>query len=171
MLVGASVASETTAAQSGAVGVVRRDPMAMKPFCGYNFGDYWEHWLRMGEKIPNMPKIFHVNWFRQDEDGNFMWPGFGDNMRVLDWVLERCRGNAPAQETPIGYVPAAGSININGLDLDATTMARLSAVDADAWLSEINDIEEYLQSYGDRLPQELQAQVTEVRASLKQSAS
>jgi len=171
VLVGASVASETTAAQSGAVGVVRRDPMAMKPFCGYNFGDYWEHWLTMGEKIPNMPKIFHVNWFRQDEDGNFMWPGFGDNMRVLDWVLERCRGNAPAQETPIGYVPAAGSININGLDLDATTMARLSAVDADAWLSEINDIEEYLQSYGDRLPQELQAQVAEVRANLKQSAS
>ncbi|RLA15643.1 MAG: phosphoenolpyruvate carboxykinase, partial [Gammaproteobacteria bacterium] len=108
---------------------------------------------------------------RQDEDGNFMWPGFGDNMRVLDWVLERCRGNAPAQETPIGYVPTSGSVNISGLDIDDATMSRLSAIDTDAWLSEIDDIEEYLQSYGDQLPQELLAQVDEVRSNLQQSAS
>ncbi len=168
VLVGASVASETTAAQSGAVGVVRRDPMAMKPFCGYNFGSYWSHWLEMGEKVPNMPKIFHVNWFRQDEDGNFMWPGFGDNMRVLDWILERCRGNASAVETPIGFLPSNGSLNTNGLDLDDAVMNRLTDVDSSAWLKEIGEIEEYLQTYGDKLPAELLTQVNKVKADLQQ---
>ena len=170
VLVGASVASETTAAQSGAVGVVRRDPMAMKPFCGYNFGDYWGHWLAMGEKVPNPPKIFHVNWFRQDEDGQFMWPGFGDNMRVLDWILERCRGNAAAVETPIGNLPTEGSINTNGLDLDSGTMASLSEVDTTAWRKEIGEIETYLQSYGDRLPSALQAEVSRVLTELQTQA-
>ncbi|MBL4622546.1 MAG: phosphoenolpyruvate carboxykinase (GTP), partial [Immundisolibacteraceae bacterium] len=167
VLVGASVASETTAAQSGAVGVVRRDPMAMKPFCGYNFGDYWGHWLAMGEKVPNPPKIFHVNWFRQDEEGQFMWPGFGDNMRVLDWIIERCQGNASAVETPIGYLPGEGAINTNNLDLDPAIMTRLTAVDPSAWLNEINDVETYLQGYGDRLPEALQTEVARVRSALQ----
>lgn len=170
VLVGASVASETTAAQSGAVGVVRRDPMAMKPFCGYNFGNYWGHWLEMGKRVPNMPKIFHVNWFRQDSDGKFMWPGFGDNMRVLDWILERCRGNAPAEQTPIGYVPTTGSLNTSGLDLDAATLAKLTAVDAPAWLHEINQIEEYLHSYGTHLPEQMQTEVTQVKNDLQAAA-
>lgn len=170
VLVGASVASETTAAQSGAVGVVRRDPMAMKPFCGYNFGNYWGHWLEMGKRVPNMPKIFHVNWFRQDKDGKFMWPGFGDNMRVLDWILERCRGNAPAEQTPIGYVPTTGSLNTSGLDLDAATLAKLTAVDAPAWLHEINQIEEYLHSYGAHLPEQMQTEVTQVKKDLQAAA-
>ncbi|MEL0083417.1 MAG: phosphoenolpyruvate carboxykinase domain-containing protein, partial [Gammaproteobacteria bacterium] len=154
-------------AQSGAVGVVRRDPMAMKPFCGYNFGNYWSHWLEMGKRVPNMPKIFHVNWFRQDENGKFMWPGFGDNMRVLDWILERCRGNAPAVETPIGYLPAENSLNITGLDIDDSIVNRLCAVDPQAWLNEIGEIETYLQSFGDQLPEALQHEVSKVRDDLQ----
>ncbi len=171
VLVGASVASETTAAQSGKVGVVRRDPMAMKPFCGYNFGDYWKHWLNMGERVPNHPKIFNVNWFRQDENGKFMWPGFGDNMRVLDWILERCRGNAAADETPIGYLPAKGSLNVSGLDLDDATLKRLTEVEPAPWLKELDEIEAYLQEFGDRLPAEITDQVEQVRQQLNQAAS
>ena len=119
VLVGASVASETTAAATGQVGVVRRDPMAMKPFCGYNFGDYWAHWLEVGAPLKHPPRIFHVNWFRQNAAGKFLWPGFGENLRVLAWMLDRCAGRAGAVETPIGYLPRAGDLNTAGLDIDA----------------------------------------------------
>ncbi|HSM69289.1 MAG TPA: phosphoenolpyruvate carboxykinase (GTP), partial [Xanthomonadales bacterium] len=125
LLLGASMASETTAAASGDVGVVRRDPMAMKPFCGYNFADYWQHWLDLGETISRAPLIFHVNWFRKDHDGSYMWPGFADNMRVLEWIIGRCKGQAEAVGTPIGYLPANGALNLDGLDIDPATMDSL----------------------------------------------
>src|SRR5499426_40601 len=128
VFVGASVASETTAAQSGAVGVVRRDPMAMLPFCGYNMADYFAHWLRMGTTIPKPPRIFHVNWFRQDDQGRFIWPGFGENLRVLEWILGRCRDQAQAIESPIGLLPAPGAINTDGIDVDERTMRELLSV-------------------------------------------
>src|SRR5690606_2234548 len=121
VLVGAGVASETTAAATGAVGVVRRDSMAMKPFCGYNFADYWAHWLAMGEKSDKLPQIFHVNWFRQDANGKFMWPGFGENLRVLRWILERCEGAAEAKETAIGHLPTLQALDARGLDIDPAT--------------------------------------------------
>jgi phosphoenolpyruvate carboxykinase (GTP) len=123
VLTGASVASETTAAASGQVGIVRRDPMAMKPFCGYNYGDYWAHWLKVGAGLKNPPRIFHVNWFRQNAAGSYLWPGYGDNLRVLAWILDRCAGRASAIEEPIGRLPAPGDINTAGLDISAATLA------------------------------------------------
>jgi len=131
VLVGAACASETTAAATSAVGVTRRDPMAMKPFCGYNFADYWNHWLSFDEKSNNLPEIFHVNWFRQDSDDNFLWPGFGDNLRVLQWIVDRCEGRVDAKETPIGFLPNDNGIDTNGLDLDPATMSSLLNVDAE----------------------------------------
>jgi phosphoenolpyruvate carboxykinase (GTP) len=166
VLVGAGVASETTAAATGAVGVVRRDPMAMKPFCGYNFADYWNHWLTMGRKTGKLPKIFHVNWFRQDADGNFTWPGFGENLRVLRWILDRTAGKADAAESPIGYLPTPGSLDTDGLDIDATTLQSLLSINIDEWQQEVDAIEEYLDSFGDRLPQELKQQLAQVRQGL-----
>src|SRR5690606_7480932 len=136
VLVGAGVASETTAAASGAVGVVRRDPMAMKPFCGYNFADYWGHWLSFADKSDKLPKVFHVNWFRQDKDGKFMWPGFGENIRVLRWILDRCKGEGDAKETPIGNLPADGALDTSGLGVSDEVMAELLAVDPAAWRTE-----------------------------------
>ena len=153
--VGSIMASETTAAAAGAVGVVRRDPMAMRPFVGYNMGDYFAHWLEMGKKIPNPPKIFHVNWFRTDDDGNFIWPGFGDNMRVLLWILDRCDGKADAVETPIGYLPRPEDIDIEGLDLTTDTIRDLLTVDRESWLSDVTNIREFYAQIGDHMPKEL----------------
>jgi phosphoenolpyruvate carboxykinase (GTP) len=156
--VAASVASETTAAQSGAVGVVRRDPMAMLPFCGYNMGDYFGHWLRMGTAVPKPPKIFHVNWFRQDANGKFLWPGFGENLRVLRWVLGRCLGSAQAVESPIGMLPAPGSIDTAGLDVPPSTMQELLTVNRDDWKAEAAGVAEFFAKFGSRLPAEMERQ-------------
>ena len=153
--VGSIMASETTAAAAGAVGVVRRDPMAMRPFVGYNMGDYWQHWLDMGKIIPNPPKIFHVNWFRTDEEGNFIWPGFGDNMRVLLWILDRCENKVEAKETPIGYVPYTKDINIEGLDIDEATLDELLSVDKESWKADIENIKEFYKLVGDRVPEKM----------------
>ncbi|RMF96667.1 MAG: phosphoenolpyruvate carboxykinase (GTP) [Gammaproteobacteria bacterium] len=167
VLVGAGVASETTAAATGKVGVVRRDPMAMKPFCGYNFADYWGHWLSFPARARKLPKIFHVNWFRQDRDGNFLWPGFGDNLRVLRWIIDRCEGRVAARETAIGYLPAPADLDTSGLDIDATTLEALLSVDKAAWRKEISAIGEYFQEYGDRLPELLAAELERVASGLQ----
>jgi len=158
VFVGASVASETTAAQSGAVGVVRRDPMAMLPFCGYNMGDYFGHWLKMGTVVPQPPKIFHVNWFRQNADGKFIWPGFGENMRVLRWIVDRCKGQGAAVESPIGLLPGKDAIDTTGLGVDAATMHELLSVSRDDWRPETDSIGEFFGKFGDRLPKEMEAQ-------------
>lgn len=165
--VGSIMASETTAAAAGAVGVVRRDPMAMRPFVGYNMGDYFAHWLEMGKKIPNPPKIFHVNWFRTDDDGNFIWPGFGDNMRVLLWILDRCDGKADAVETPIGYLPRPEDIDIEGLDLTTDTIRDLLTVDRESWLADVTNIREFYAQIGDHMPKELYEELDKLEANLK----
>ncbi len=158
VFVGATMASETTAAATGAVGVVRRDPMAMLPFCGYNMGDYFAHWLEMGKKIPNPPKIFNVNWFRLNEAGEFIWPGYGDNLRVLKWIVARCNGTVDAVESPIGYLPKVGDIDIDGLEgITADTMKDLLNIDKTSWAGEIKDQAEFLAKF-DRLPKEIRAQ-------------
>jgi len=150
--VGATMASERTAAQYGAQGEVRRDPMAMIPFCGYNMGDYFAHWLAMGAKIPNPPRIFHVNWFRQDEHGKFLWPGYGENLRVLRWIVDRCAGTAAGVETPIGYVPDARDIDVKGLDIGTGVMDKLFSVDRNEWIEEIKGHKEFFEKFEDRLP-------------------
>jgi phosphoenolpyruvate carboxykinase (GTP) len=161
------MASETTAAAIGQVGVVRRDPMAMKPFCGYNFADYWTHWLSFTDRARNLPPIFHVNWFRKDKDGKFMWPGFGDNMRVIEWIINRSKGAVGVNETPIGGMPSAADININGLDTDASTLEALLEVDRDAWSVEMEQIKEYLEGFGERLPDQMITELDKVAAALK----
>ncbi len=166
VLVGASVASETTAAAIGQAGVLRRDPMAMKPFAGYNYGDYWAHWLAMGAKVKHPPKIYHVNWFRRDADGKFLWPGFGDNLRVLEWIIDRCSGKAGAQETAIGNLPRPEDLDLAGLDLAPGVLAQLLSVQAEEWRAEAADIEKYLDEYGSRTPAALRAQVQTLRARL-----
>ncbi len=153
--VGSIMASETTAAASGAVGVVRRDPMAMRPFVGYNMGDYFAHWLEMGKKIPHAPKIFHVNWFRTDDEGHFIWPGFGDNMRVLLWILARCEDKVDAVESAIGYLPKPEDINVEGLDISEETLRDLLSVDHDSWKADIENIKEFYAQIGDHVPTEL----------------
>ncbi len=165
--VGSIMASETTAAASGAVGVVRRDPMAMRPFVGYNMGDYWKHWLDMGKIIPHAPKIFHVNWFRTDDEGHFIWPGFGDNMRVLLWILARCEGKADAVETAIGYVPKPEDINIEGLDISIDTIKDLLTVDKAAWLADVENIKEFYKLVGDHVPAEMNEELAALEARLK----
>ena len=155
VFVGSIMSSETTAAATGAVGVLRHDPMAMKPFCGYHMGDYFAHWIEMGKKVANPPKIFNVNWFRQDENGEFLWPGFGDNMRVLDWILKRCDNKIDAQETAIGYVPYAKDIDIEGLDYSVETLERILYVDKARWSKEADEIAEFYKQFGDKLPKEL----------------
>lgn len=166
VLVGAGVASETTAAATGQVGVVRRDPMAMKPFCGYNFADYWAHWLSFAERTDNLPEIFHVNWFRQNEKGDFLWPGFGENLRVLEWIIKRCKGEVDATETPIGFLPAEGGVNVEGLELSAEVWAALTSVDKAQWRQEMGEFGEYLDSFGERLPAALKDQYEQVSAAL-----
>ena len=166
--VGSIMASETTAAAAGAVGVVRRDPMAMRPFVGYNMGDYFAHWLEMGKKIPHAPKIFHVNWFRTDDNGNFIWPGFGDNMRVLMWILARCEGKVDAVETPIGFVPKAEDINIEGLkDVTLDTIKNLLTIDKASWLEDVENIKAFYKQVGDRVPSELYDELAVLEANLK----
>ncbi len=166
--VGSIMASETTAAAAGAVGVVRRDPMAMRPFVGYDMGDYWAHWLKMGTLIPNAPKIFHVNWFRTDDEGNFIWPGFGDNMRVLMWILARCEGKVDADITPIGYVPKAEDICIEGLtDVSLDTIKELLTVDKASWLEDIENIKAFYAQVGDRVPQTMYDELAALEARLK----
>lgn len=165
--VGSIMASETTAAAAGAVGIVRRDPMAMRPFVGYDMGDYFAHWLEMGKKIPNPPKIFHVNWFRTDDEGHFIWPGFGENMRVLMWILARCEGKVDAVETAIGYLPKPEDINIEGLDLDLNVMKELLTVDHDAWLSDVENIKNFYKQVGDRVPHELYDELEMLETNLK----
>ncbi len=168
VFVGSAMASETTAAAAGAVGVVRRDPMAMLPFCGYHMGDYFRHWLDMGEKLGDKaPKIFNVNWFRTDDEGNFIWPGFGDNMRVLNWIIDRCEGKADATETAIGYVPKPEDIDLTDLDMDMDTLKDILTVDKDVWNKEAAEIEEHYKKFGDRLPEELRAQLETLKANLK----
>lgn len=167
VFVGSIMASETTAAATGAVGVVRRDPMAMLPFCGYHMGDYFKHWIEMGEKLGDKaPKIFNVNWFRTDDEGHFIWPGFGDNMRVLMWILARCEGKADAVETAIGYEPKAEDINIEGLDLDVETVRGLLNVDKDLWKEEAKGIHEFYGKFGDRLPCELSKELETLEENL-----
>jgi phosphoenolpyruvate carboxykinase (GTP) len=149
------MASETTAAATGAVGVVRRDPMAMKPFCGYNFADYFGHWLSFDRPDLKLPKIFHVNWFRKDAAGRFMWPGFGDNMRVIEWMLGRVRGDAQANETPIGRLPPADALRLDGLEIDPQVLDALLAVERDAWAEEMQAVRGFLLDLGPRLPAQL----------------
>ncbi|WP_050699208.1 phosphoenolpyruvate carboxykinase (GTP) [Anaeromassilibacillus senegalensis] len=168
VFVGSIMASETTAAATGAVGVVRRDPMAMLPFCGYHMGDYFKHWIEMGEELGDKaPKIFNVNWFRLDDEGNFIWPGFGDNLRVLEWIIKRCDGEVDAQETAIGYVPYAEDINLEGLDFSIDTLKSILEVKNDQWAKEAEGIEEFYTKFGDRLPQELRNQLETLKANLK----
>ncbi len=166
--VGSIMASETTAAAAGAVGVVRRDPMAMRPFVGYDMGDYFAHWLKMGTLIPNAPKIFHVNWFRTDDEGHFIWPGFGDNMRVLMWILDRCAGNVDADITPIGYIPKAEDINIEGLeDVTLDTIKELLTVDNASWLEDVENIKAFYAQVGERVPTALYDELAALEARLK----
>ena len=167
VMVGASVASETTAAATGQVGVVRRDPMAMKPFCGYNFADYWAHWLSFGGKSDKLPHIFHVNWFRQDAQGKYMWPGFGENLRVLRWILDRCEGKAEAVETPIGYVPADKAIDTHDLDIDPKTLHTLLNIEPAKWRSEMAELGRYFESFGKRFPAGLEAEHRKVTKALE----
>jgi len=156
--VGATMASERTAAQFGKQGEVRRDPMAMLPFCGYNMADYFEHWLRMGVRMRWQPKIFHVNWFRQDEEGHFLWPGYGENLRILEWILARSRGDVQAEKTAIGFIPKLDDLDLTGLNLSQATMKKLFEIDPAAWKQEMDNVTEFFQKFGDRLPLELWAQ-------------
>lgn len=166
VFVGSIMASETTAAAAGAVGVVRRDPMAMLPFCGYHMGDYFQHWIDMGKKIKVQPKIFNVNWFRTDSEGHFIWPGFGDNMRVLDWILKRCEETVDADETAIGYVPKPEDINLEGCSVDEETLKGLLNVDTETWKKEAEGIKEFYKKFGDRLPKELNDELAALEARL-----
>lgn len=167
VFVGSIMASETTAAATGAVGVVRRDPMAMLPFCGYHMGDYWRHWLDMGEAVANPPKIFNVNWFRLDENGKFIWPGFGENLRVLEWILGRCFDEKGAVETPIGFMPGAEDLNLADSGVDGESLSKLLEVDKEIWREECKGIREFYAKFGAKLPAELAAQLDALEARLK----
>ena len=168
VFLGSIMASETTAAATGAVGNLRRDPFAMLPFCGYNMADYFAHWLEIGDEADpaKLPKIFYVNWFRKDEDGRWLWPGYGENSRVLEWVFERVGGDAEAVDTPIGYLPTPGAINTDGLDVSPGDMAKLLTVDADDWRPEVPLIREHYATFGDKLPARLHAEVDKLEQQL-----
>ena len=166
VLVGASVASETTAAATGEVGVVRRDPMAMKPFAGYNFGDYWSHWFNIGKRLKNPPRIFHVNWFRRDAAGKFLWPGYGENLRVLAWMLARCAGQAAAAESAIGNLPRAQDLNLAGVDVSSCALDELLTVDKSAWQREAADMRQYFAEFGARVPAAMNAQLQQLETRL-----
>jgi len=169
VFVGSIMASETTAAATGAVGVVRRDPMAMLPFCGYHMGDYWRHWLDMGDKIEHKPKIFNVNWFRTDEEGNFMWPGFGDNLRVLEWILKRAFDEVDAKATEIGYLPYPEDINVKDLHISDQVMKSLLSVDQALWKQEAANIREFYQGFNGKVPEELWEELTKLEKNLEQA--
>ena len=171
VLMGAAMGSETTAAATGAVGVLRRDPMAMKPFCGYNFGDYFAHWLSFDQPGAKLPRIFHVNWFRKGSDGRFLWPGFGDNLRVLDWVIRRCEQRMDAVETPIGLLPDARDLDLTGLDLAPADLSELLHIDRAGWDRELTQLAEDFAAYGPRLPARLEHERRRVLAALNASAS
>jgi phosphoenolpyruvate carboxykinase (GTP) len=170
VFVGATMASETTAAATGNVGIVRRDPMAMLPFCGYNMADYFRHWLEMGKRIPHPPKIFHVNWFRKGADGKFLWPGFGDNVRVLKWILECAEGRGEARETPIGYVPTRNALTLDGLNISAAAVEELLRVDPEDWEQELVDSAEFFQKFGERLPREIREEHDKLSGRLESAA-
>ncbi len=159
VLLGAGMASETTAAAVGATGVVRRDSMAMKPFCGYHFGDYWDHWLSFENRSARLPRVFHVNWFRQDSSGRYLWPGFSDNLRVLQWIIERCEGRLGARETPIGFVPHEQDLALGGLQIDSRDLETLLSIDRSAWVREAAAIEAYLDEFGSRTPERLREEL------------
>ncbi|MGC9329464.1 MAG: phosphoenolpyruvate carboxykinase domain-containing protein, partial [Candidatus Hinthialibacter sp.] len=164
---GATAASEPTAAALNIKTKLRHDPFAMLPFCGYNMGDYWAHWFNMGDRLGSKaPAIFYVNWFRKDENGKFMWPGFGENSRVLKWMCDRIEGKAQAIETPIGYMPADGSLDLNGLDISPEIMQELLRVDAEAWKEDIDDLERFFTKFGDKLPERMKIQLERLRARL-----
>lgn len=171
VFVGSIMASETTAAAAGAVGVVRRDPMAMLPFCGYNMADYWQHWIDIGAGLDEdkAPKIFNVNWFRKDDDGNFLWPGFGDNMRVLEWIIKRCEGKVDAEETAIGFVPKSEDINLEGIEDEVSEdqLKEILSVDNSLWEDEAKGIEEFYAKFGDRLPKALSDELNTLKANLE----
>ena len=170
--IGSAMSSERTAAAAGTVGELRRDPMAMLPFCGYNMGDYFAHWLQMGKSTDasKLPKIFYVNWFRKDADGGWLWPGFGENSRVLKWIVERVTGKAAAVETPIGYLPATGAIDTDGLDVTEEQMAELLNVDVEEWLNEIDSIREHYARFGERLPAVLSEELSALEARLRENS-
>ena len=170
VFVGATMASETTAAATGAVGVTRRDPMAMIPFCGYNMADYFRHWLEMGSRLENAPKIFHVNWFRKDHGGKFLWPGYGENVRVLKWMLDRIEGRADAIETPIGDIPAPGSLDLEGLEISRDTLGELLRVDANDWTEELSATEQFFDKFGSRLPAEIRTEHKALADRLQRSS-
>ena len=159
VFVGSIMASETTAAATGAVGVVRRDPMAMLPFCGYHMGDYWQHWLDMGQKVRHLPQIFNVNWFRTDDEGNFLWPGFGDNLRVLDWIIKRCFDEVDARKSAIGYLPYTQDIDLADSDVTPQLLDRLLSIDQSLWQEEIDGIRDFYKKFGDHLPDVLQREL------------
>jgi phosphoenolpyruvate carboxykinase (GTP) len=170
VFLGATISSEQTAAAEGIVGSLRRDPFAMLPFCGYNMADHWAHWLEFGRTLRrggNVPRVFQVNWFRKDENGKFLWPGFGDNARVLEWMMERVDGQIGAIASPLGYVPAAGGLNVEGLDLAEGDFDKLFAIDRDAWLAEADDTEAFFDKFEGRVPAALLAQLETLRANLR----
>ena len=167
VFVGSTMASETTAAAAGKVGVVRRDPMAMLPFCGYHMGDYFAHWLEMGKKASNPPKIFHVNWFRTNGKGEYLWPGYGENFRVIEWIIKRCENEVNADESPIGFLPKVDDINIDGLDITKEKLNDLLSVDKESWNADIVGIEEFFKKFGDRLPNELKEELDTLKNNLK----
>ncbi len=167
VFLGATMGVEQTAAAEGKVGAVRRDPMAMRPFCGYNINDYFRHWIDIGKKGENLPKIFYVNWFRKNSEGNFMWPGFGENIRVLEWIIGRCRGDAVAKETEIGFVPADHSINISGLEEHDINMKDLLRIDRKEWLNELREIDNYVTSLGNGFPSELSDELSNLKERFK----
>jgi phosphoenolpyruvate carboxykinase (GTP) len=171
VFIGSSVSSETTAAAVGVMGQLRRDPFAMLPFCGYNMADYWGHWLKVGAATTpdKLPRIYSVNWFRKDSEGKFMWPGYGENSRVLEWIVRRLDGEVEAVDTPIGRVPVAGDLNVDGLDISADKLAELFAIDSTTWLAEADLTEEYYNQFGDHVPAELHTELANLRDRLSKA--
>jgi len=171
VFMGATLSSETTAAATGAVGKLRRDPFAMLPFCGYNMSEYFAYWLLIGHEQPaaKLPRIFHVNWFRKGEDGRFLWPGYGENIRVLEWIFRRLEGSAEAIDSPIGRLPVPETINLEGLEIAPEIVAELEGVDRDEWRAEVESIREHFETFGDELPPELAAQLEALASRLPDS--